>query len=67
LRFISYNIIGGITWIAGFVYGGFFFGNLPMVKKNFTLVILGIIFISILPGIIEYLRQRRITVQKPVE
>jgi membrane-associated protein len=63
LRFISYNVIGGITWIAGFVYGGFFFGNLPMVKKNFTLVILVIIFISILPGIIEFFRQRRQTVK----
>jgi len=59
LRFISYNVIGGLTWIAGFIYGGYFFGNLPLVKKNFTLVIVAIIFISILPGIIEYLRQRR--------
>jgi membrane-associated protein len=58
IRFISYNIIGGITWIALFVFGGYFFGNLPMVKKNFTLVILAIIFISVLPGIIEFLRQR---------
>jgi membrane-associated protein len=58
-RFISYNIIGGIVWVAGFVYGGYFFGNLPLVKKHFTLVILAIIFISILPGIIEYLRQRQ--------
>jgi len=58
LRFISYNIIGGIAWIAVFVYGGYFFGNLPMVKRNFTLVIMAIIFISILPGIIEFFRQR---------
>jgi membrane-associated protein len=57
-RFISYNVIGGVVWIALFVFGGYLFGNLPMVKKNFTLVILAIIFISILPGIIEYLRQR---------
>lgn len=59
MRFISYNIIGGIVWIAVFVYGGYFFGNLPLVKKNFTLVIVAIIFISILPGIIEFLRQRK--------
>ena len=58
LHFISYNIIGGITWIASFVFGGYYFGNIPMVKKNFTMVILAIIFISILPGIIEYLRHR---------
>lgn len=61
LRFISYNIFGGIAWIAIFVFGGYFFGNLPMVKKNFTLVIVVIIFISVLPGIIEFLRQRQET------
>jgi membrane-associated protein len=58
-RFISYNIIGGITWIAFFILGGYYFGNLPMVKKNFTWVIMAIVFISILPGIIEFLRQRK--------
>jgi membrane-associated protein len=57
-RFISYNIVGGILWIASFVFGGYYFGNIPMVKKNFTLVILAIIFLSILPGIIEFLRHR---------
>lgn len=57
-RFISYNVIGGIVWIALFVFGGYYFGNLPMVKKNFTLVILAIVFISVLPGIIEFLRHR---------
>ena len=59
LHFISYNVIGGIAWIAIFIFGGYYFGNLPMVKKNFTLVIMAIIFISILPGIIEFLRHRR--------
>jgi membrane-associated protein len=58
LRFISYNVVGGVAWIGLFVFGGYFFGNLPMVKKNFTLVILVIIFISVLPGFIEFLRQR---------
>ncbi len=58
VRFASYNILGGILWIALFVVGGFFFGNLLFVKNNFTLVILAIIFISILPGIIEAWRQR---------
>lgn len=57
-KFISYNVIGGILWVAICVFAGFFFGNLPIVKQNFTLVILMIIFISILPGIIEYLRHR---------
>jgi len=58
-RFISYNVIGGIAWVAIFVFGGFFFGNLPVVRRNFTAVIFAIILISVLPGVIEYLRQRR--------
>jgi len=57
-RFLSYNVIGGLAWIALFILGGYFFGNIPTVKHNFTLVILAIIFISILPGIIEFFRQR---------
>ena len=57
-RFLAYNVIGGIAWIGLFVWGGYFFGNIPVVKRNFTLVILGIIFVSILPGIIEFLRHR---------
>jgi membrane-associated protein len=58
-RFIAYNVVGGIAWVAIFVFGGYFFGNLPVVRRNFTVVIIAIIFISILPGVIEYLRQRR--------
>lgn len=58
LHFISYNVVGGIVWIASFVYGGYFFGNIPVVKRNFTLVIMAIIILSIMPGIIEYLRHR---------
>jgi membrane-associated protein len=58
-HFFSYNVIGGVAWTAIFIYGGYFFGNLPVVKQNFTLVILAIIFLSILPGIVEYWRHRR--------
>ena len=58
-RFIAYNIVGGISWIALFIFGGYYFGNLSIVKRNFTLVIFAIILISILPGVIEYVRQRR--------
>ena len=57
-HFISYNVLGGIAWIAIFVFGGYYFGNLPFVKRNFTLVILAIIFISVLPGVIEFLSHR---------
>jgi membrane-associated protein len=58
-RFILYSIGGSIGWVLIFVLGGYFFGNIPVVKANFTLVILAIIVISLLPGIIEYVRGRR--------
>ena len=56
LRFISYNIFGGILWVLLFVYAGFFFGNLPMVKHNFSLIIIAIIIISVIPVFIEFIR-----------
>lgn len=56
--FLIYNITGGLLWVALFVYGGYFFGNIPVVKENFEIVILGIIVVSVLPGIIEFIRQR---------
>ena len=52
-RFIVYNITGAIMWVALFITGGYFFGNLPIVRKNFTLVIMAIIVISVLPIVIE--------------
>lgn len=58
-RFLLYNIAGGIGWVAIFIFGGFYFGNMPQVKENFTLVIFAIIVISILPAFIEYLRNRK--------
>jgi membrane-associated protein len=57
IHFISYNIIGGLAWIALFIFSAYFFGNIPLIKQNFSLVILAIIFISILPAIIEFIRQ----------
>lgn len=57
-RFLAYNVIGAFLWVSSFVTLGYFFGNLPAVKENFTLVIFGIIIISVLPGVIEYLRHR---------
>ncbi len=63
-KFIAYNIFGGIFWCAIFIYGGYFFGNLSFVKNNFSVVIITIIFISILPGIIEYLRHKLKPAQK---
>ena len=57
-RFVFYNIFGAFIWMSIFIFGGYFFGNLPFVKQNFEIVILGIIFISVLPMIIEYTRGR---------
>lgn len=58
-RFLFYNITGAIAWILIFVLAGYFFGSIPLVKENFTLVILAIIVLSIMPGIIEFVRARR--------
>jgi membrane-associated protein len=58
-RFITYNIVGGIAWVVTFVLGGYYFGNLHFVKQNFTFVIIAIIIVSIMPGIVEYIRHSR--------
>lgn len=58
-RFLIYNICGSVGWVALFLFGGYSFGNIPFVEKNFTLVIFGIIFISLLPAIIGFLRERK--------
>jgi membrane-associated protein len=57
-RFLSYNVFGGLLWVLLFVLGGFYFGNIGIVRRNFSLVIIAIVLISILPGVIEALRQR---------
>ena len=57
-RFLAWNAGGGIAWVLLFVGAGYWFGDLPVVKENLTAVIFGIIFVSILPGVIEYLRHR---------
>jgi membrane-associated protein len=57
-HFISFNAVGGVLWVAICLFAGYFFGNLEFVKKNFSVVILAIIFISVLPAIIEVLRAR---------
>lgn len=57
-RFMSYDIFGGTAWVGICVFSGYFFGNIPIVKRNFSMVIMAIIFISILPGLIEFLRHR---------
>lgn len=58
-RFISYNIIGGLVWVALFLFAGYFFGGISLVKDNLSLVMLIIIFASFLPPIIEFIKSRR--------
>jgi membrane-associated protein len=60
-RFLLYNIMGGTFWVVAMTLLGFFFGNIPIVKENFSFVIVVIIVISILPAVIEAFRQRRQT------
>lgn len=62
-RFLVYNVTGGLLWIAVFVYAGYYFGTIPAVEENFTLVIMAIIVLSVLPGVIEYMRARYRTQQ----
>jgi membrane-associated protein len=54
--FMSYSAIGSLFWINFFIFGGYFFGNVPIVKNNLSFFILGIVFISIIPGIIQFVR-----------
>jgi membrane-associated protein len=57
--FLAYNVIGGILWVAACVFSGYFFGNIPLVKKNFSLVVLAIIGISMIPLAWEWWKHRR--------
>jgi membrane-associated protein len=57
-RFMTYNVVGALSWVLVCVFAGYALGNIPIVQKRFELVILLIIFVSILPGIIGYLRER---------
>ena len=58
-KFLSYNVIGGVGWVAIFTFGGYFFGNIPFVKKNFSIVIIAIILISLVPAVLEVLKHRK--------
>jgi membrane-associated protein len=65
-KFIAYNVIGGLAWVALFVFGGYFFGKLPVIQNNFTFVIFAIILISVMPAVVEIFRGRKRSV-KPSE
>jgi membrane-associated protein len=58
-RFLSYNVIGAAVWVASLVYAGYLFGNIPWVKENLTVIVLAIVGISLLPVVVQWLRERR--------
>ena len=58
-RFLSYNVIGGVLWISSLVYAGFLFGNIPWVKQNLSLIVIGIVIVSVIPAIVTFVRERR--------
>jgi membrane-associated protein len=58
-RFALYNVTGGVVWVTAFIAAGYLFGNLPAVKRNFQLVILAIIVLSVMPMVVELVRARR--------
>jgi membrane-associated protein len=58
-RFTIYNIVGCVAWLGAFIFGGYFFGNVPIVKQNLTIVILAIVVLSFVPSVIEVMRHRR--------
>ena len=58
-RFLTYNIFGGVMWIASLVYAGYFFGNIPWVKQNLTLIVVGIVVVSLIPAVVTFLHEHR--------
>ncbi len=65
-QFLGYNVVGGILWASVCLFAGYFFGNLPFVKSNFSVVILAIIAISLLPALVEYVKHRVEAKRAPV-
>ena len=63
-KFLAYNVIGGALWVGIFTLMGYFFGNIPAVKHNFTLVILGIILVSVVPMGLEFIKAKRKKLQR---
>ena len=57
-QFIGYNVVGGVLWVTICVFAGYFFGNLPFVKKNFSVVVIVIVLLSLMPAVVEYLKHR---------
>ena len=58
-KFVTFNILGGLLWVLSMTLAGYFFGNIPFVKKNFEYVIIGVILLSLLPVVLGYLKHRK--------
>lgn len=58
-KFLAYNVVGGVSWVGVCLLAGYAFGNIPIVKNNFSIVILGIVFVSLIPIFVEYWKHRR--------
>lgn len=58
-KFLSYNVIGACAWITSLVYAGYLFGNIPWVKNNLSLIVIGIVIVSLIPAVSTFLRERR--------
>ena|SRR3989338_10415920 len=65
--FLSYNVIGGIAWVVIFVFSGFYFGNIALVKNNLTVITLLIIIVSFVPALLEYFKHKRKNLKQPTE
>lgn len=65
-RFLAFSILGAAIWVTGFIWVGYFFGNLPIVRQNFSLVVLAILVLSVVPMIVTVIRERRRTGGKMV-
>ena len=57
-KFASYNVVGGVLWISVCLLGGYLFGNIPFVRHNFSIAILGVVFVSLLPAVFAFYRER---------
>ena len=58
-RFLSYNVVGGVMWIGLLVYAGYLFGNIPWVKQNLSLIVIGIVIVSLIPAVSTFVAERR--------
>jgi len=58
-RFLAFNVVGAVAWIASLAYAGYLFGNIPWVKQNLTFIVVGIVIVSVLPAVTTFVRERR--------